>query len=428
MNASLIRIAAVGLVTAVSAGAAAAQDLARRVQTATAPNVQFHFAARPGVCGDGRTYIRTDVDSWYGSINDFTRSQPCAEGPVRVVIVRIDREPIRIETFAGTLQNDSSATDLGRVAAADAADYLMSLARSAEGRVSREALMPATLADSATIAPALLAIARDQSRSRDMRRSALSWLARRGTARDGLATPELLRTLSGFAQDESEHNSFRQNAVSVLGRLDRGEGIPTLIEMGRGTSDTWLARQAAQTLGRSGDPRARRAVRALAESEDTPSDVRVAAIGALTGEYGSVQDAEALQRIYPSITNDRTRDAILSGVANVGSVSGRTFLLGVVRDESHPAQQRRRAASLLERAGVPVRDVVSVYDQVSDGEVRGTLINLLAQAGTKEATNKLIAIAREDTQLSARRRAINALARFDDPAIKTALRDIVSKQ
>jgi HEAT repeat protein len=428
MNASLIRAAPVGLLIALSATSTRAQDLARRVTAATAPNVQFHFAARPGVCGDGRTYIRTDTDSWYGSINDFTRSQPCAEGPVRVVVVRSDREPIRIETFAGTLQSDSTATDLGRVAAADAANYLMSLARTAEGRVGREALMPATLADSATIAPALLAIARDQSRSRDMRRSALSWLSRRSTARDGLAAPELIRTLGDFARDETEHNTFRQSAVSLLGRLDRGEGIPSLIEMSGSTTDTWLARQAAQTLGRSGDPRARRAVRALVENEQTPSDVRAAAIGALTGEYGSVQDAEALQRIYPKVTNDKTRDAILSGVANIGSVSGRAFLLAIVRDENQPAQQRRRAASLLDRAGVPVKDVVSTYDQVSDGEVRGTLINILAEAGTKEATAKLIAIAREDTQLSARRRAINALARFDDPAIKTALREIVIKQ
>ena len=218
MNASLIRIAPVGILVALSAGSAGAQDLARRVTAATAPNVQFHFAARPGVCGDGRTYIRTDTDSWYGSINDFTRSQPCAEGPVRVVVVRSDREPIRIEAFAGTLQNDSTASDLGRVAAADAANYLMSLARTAEGRVGREALMPATLADSATIAPALLAIARDQSRSRDMRRSALGWLSRRSTTRDGLAAPELIRTLGDFARDETEHNTFRQSAVSLLGR------------------------------------------------------------------------------------------------------------------------------------------------------------------------------------------------------------------
>lgn len=427
MNASLIRIAAVGLVTTASAGSACAQTLARRVESASSPNVQFHFAARSGVCGDGRTYIRTDTDSWYGSINDYTRSQPCESGPVRVVIVRSDSEPIRIETFGGTLRTDSSAADLGRVAAADAAAYLMSIAKSAEGRVGREALMPATLADSASISSALLEIARDQNRSRDMRRSAVSWLSRRRDARDGMPTAEIVRVLSGFARNENEHNSFRQNAVTTLSRLDRGEGVPTLIEMSESTTDSWLARQAAGLLGRSGDPRARRAVRALAESEQTPADVRVAAISGLMSEYGSVEDAEVLQRVYPRVTNDKTRDAILSGVASLGSVSSREFLLRIVRDEEHPARQRRRAASLLDRAGVPVKDVVAVYDQVSDGEVRNTLIEAMAQAGTKEATTKLIAIARDDTQLSARRRAISALGRFDDPAIKTALRDLVSK-
>lgn len=427
MKTILIRIAAVGVVMAACTGPADAQALARRIEGSSAPNVQFHFSARAGVCGDGRTYIRTDTDSWYGSVNDFTRSQPCESGPVRVVVVRSDREPIRIESFAGTLRTDSSATDLGRVPAAEAAAYLMSVAKSAEGRVGREALMPATLADSATISPALLEIARDQNRSRDMRRSAVNWLARRRDARDGMQSAELVRVLAGFARNDTEHNTFRQNAVGVLSRLDRGEGVPTLIEMSEGTSDTWLARHAAEALGRSGDPRARRAVRALAENEQTPADVRVAAISGLMSEYGSIEDAEALQRIYPRVTNDKTRDAILSGVASLGSVSSRAFLLRIVQDEEHPTRQRRRAASLLDRAGVPVKDVVRAYDGVSDGEVRNTLIDAMAKAGTKEATTKLIAIAREDTQISARRRAISALGRFDDPAIKTALRDLVSK-
>ncbi len=427
MKPSLLPCAVLGALSVVTAHSLNAQALARRVESASSPNVQFHFSARPGVCGDGRTYIRTDTDSWYGSVNDFTRSQPCEVGPVRVVIVRSDREPIRIETFGGTLRNDSSAADLGRVASADAANYLMSVARSAEGRVGREALLPAMLADSATISAALLEIAGDQNRSRDMRRSAMSWLARRRDARDGMETTELVRVLAGFARNDTEHNTFRQSAVGVLARLDRGEGVPMLIEMSRNTTDTWLARHAAEALGRSGDPRARRSVRALAESDQTPADVRVAAISGLMGEYASIEDAEVLQRIYPSVTNDKTRDAILSGVASLGSVSGRAFLLKIVQDEEHPSRQRRRAASLLDRAGVPVRDVVRAYDQVSDGEVRSTLIDAMAQAGTKEATNKLITIAREDTQISARRRAINALSRFDDPAIKTALRDLVTK-
>jgi HEAT repeat protein len=427
MTTYIARMAAAGVIATLWTASACAQGLAGRVDGAARQNVEFHFSARAGICGDGRTYIRTDTDSWYGTINDATRSQPCETGPVRVVVVRSEREAIRLETFAGTLNADSSAANLGRVPATEAASYLMTLARSAEGRVGRDALFAATLADSARIAADLLEIARDQNRSRDMRRSALGWLTRRRATSDGLPTDELVRVLAGFARNETEQNAFRQSAVGHLARLDRGEGIPTLIEMSRGTNDLWLAKYAAESMGRSGDPRARRAVRALAENADTPAEVRVAAISGLMGEYASIEDAAALQRIYPQVTNDRTRDAILSGVASLGAVSGREFLLSIVRDEDHPSRQRRRAASLLERAGVPVREVVQVYDRVSDGEVRNALIDVLAQAGTREATTKLIAIAREDTQVSARRRAISALGRFDDPVVKSALRDIVSK-
>ena len=61
----------------------------------------------------------------------------------------------------------------------EAADYLLSLAATVDGRPGRDAIGPAMLADSATVTPQLLAIARDQSRARETRSSAINWLSRR---------------------------------------------------------------------------------------------------------------------------------------------------------------------------------------------------------------------------------------------------------
>jgi HEAT repeat protein len=417
----------VAAATALSSTAVCAQSLARRIDGASGNAVQFHLAARPGVCGDGRNYIRTDTDSWYGSINDFTRSQPCEAGPLRVVVVKSGSEIIKLESYVGPVATAPDATDLGRVNAAEAVAWLGNLAKAGEGRVARDALLPLGLADSASVSPLLLDVARDQARSRDMRRGALNWLVRRRAAPDAMPTGELVTIVTRFASDANEHASFRQSALGQLARFDRGEGIPALVTMAQGTTDTWLARHATEALARSGDPRARRAVRALAGAESTPSDVRAAAIAGMGAEYGTAQDAEALARAYPNLGTDKLKDAALGAIAAVGGQSSRAFLLGVVRDESAPSRQRRRAASLLDRAGVPIRDVIGVYDQVTDGEVRGTLIDLMARAGTREATAKLMAIAKDDTQLSARRRAINALGRSEDPAVKSALRDLVGR-
>src|SRR4051812_6329314 len=145
--------------------AARAQSLARRVASAPDGRVQFSFPARPGVCGNGRSYIQTGPNSfsgsWVGSVDDARRADPCIAGPVRVVLDRADRTVISVQTYVGPPNVDQGTTDLGTVRPEDGADYLLSLARGAEGRVGREAIMPAMLADGVDASADLLAIGRD---------------------------------------------------------------------------------------------------------------------------------------------------------------------------------------------------------------------------------------------------------------------------
>lgn len=427
MTRNQTRLAGATLLLACVAPGASGQSLERRVSSASGTAVQFNFAARPGICGDGRNFVRLDGDSWYGTMNEMTRGAACEAGPVRVLVVKSGAEPIRLETYAGPLFVAPDATDLGRVAASDAVAYLGGLANTGEGRVSRDALLPLGMADSARVTPVLLAIVRDVNRPRDTRRSALNWIVRRDDAPDALPSAELLTLLTGLAKSETEPSSFRQSVIGTLGRLDRGEGIPALIEMSRSTNDGWTAKRAAEALVRSGDPRARRAARELAKDERAPSDVRIAAMSGLAGEYGSADDAQFLISLYPSLDQDRLQEAALNGIAGIGSVASRDFLMRIVKDEQHAPRPRRKAASLLDRAGVSVREVIGAYDGVSDGDVRVQLVEYLARVGTREATAKLVAIAKQDTQPAARRRAINALGKSDDASVRDALRGIVGE-
>ena len=86
------RIPAVTVAAALVAAAApcvVAQSLQNRVNQAPDGRVQFSFAARPGVCGNGRTYYSTGPGNYNGVFyNDGYRTEPCVPGPVRVVIDR----------------------------------------------------------------------------------------------------------------------------------------------------------------------------------------------------------------------------------------------------------------------------------------------------------------------------------------------------
>src|SRR4051812_46574231 len=93
-----------------------AQSLADRVGNAATPRVQFSYAARTGVCGNGRSFIQVAGNQWYGSWNDGDRQEACAPGPIRIVIDRAGKEIVSLSSYAGPLQDvTSGVTDLGRV-------------------------------------------------------------------------------------------------------------------------------------------------------------------------------------------------------------------------------------------------------------------------------------------------------------------------
>jgi hypothetical protein len=73
--------------------------------------------------------------NYYGNFNDAMRSDPCIAGPVRVVVDRADKLPLSIQTYVGPADSTlRGVTDLGRVRAQDAADYLLSIANTVDGR------------------------------------------------------------------------------------------------------------------------------------------------------------------------------------------------------------------------------------------------------------------------------------------------------
>lgn len=220
---------------------ARAQSLAERVARAPDGTARFSFAARSGVCGNGHNIsVHSSSDEWVGE---------CEHGPVHVSLSIADHRVQRVRTYVGGhwRHPDAGATDLGTVGAADAAHYLISLA----DRVSRadDAILGATLADSVTIWPDLLRIARSPSASSSTRKSATFWL---GQAAGDAAT----RGLDSLASDSSSEREVRKQAVFALSQRPNGEGVPALLRAARTNDDPAVRRNAIFWLGQSDDPRA----------------------------------------------------------------------------------------------------------------------------------------------------------------------------
>ena len=407
-----------------------AQSLSQRIASAPDGAVQFAYAARPGVCGNGRTYYSINGSMWFGSMNDNTlRSDPCQPGPVRVVLGRAGKEIVDVNVYVGPApaQQSSAVTDLGTVPAKDAADYLLSVAAKVDGRPGRDAITPALLADSATVSPQLLAIARDQTRARETRSSAITWLNRAPDERGGVSPSQLAKALGDMARDENDNQQVRQSALRVLARQENGEGIPALIEISRGTQDVWLGKQALSVLAQSGDPRARTYLRTAVQRPDLNDEMRVAAIRGIGREYATSQDAEFLRGLYAKLPSERAKEAVLESMGEMGGTANAKWLITIAGNNDESLRLRRRAVQLSDRAGTSVADLSKLYDQTDDPQMQEAIISTLANNGTKAATDKLLAIAKADQNYQNRRRAVNALGRSDDPRVKDALKDIVEK-
>jgi HEAT repeat protein len=230
-----------------------AQSLADRVSSAGDGALTFHFAPRPGVCGDGEHFIRTGRDSYHGSFSVNRPREACVVGPLQVRLTVRDGAVERVESWAGPLRS-RNARDLGVVRAAEAARYLMTIAQRGAPSASAKAIFPAVLADSARVWPALLAIARDlDTRSKATRQEALLWLSRfaSGAVAGRPDQPFEMEDDEGEADED-----LKVHAVFVLSQLSNGAGIPNLLDVARSNPSLRVRSQALFWLGQSGDPRA----------------------------------------------------------------------------------------------------------------------------------------------------------------------------
>ena len=418
------RFMTIALAGAFVGTSASAQTLANRVASASDRSVQFTYKARPGVCGDGRTYISTGPGNFYG-YNSSEGTEQCQPGPVRVVLDLADRNVVALRTYVGVPSTgvDASVSNLGNVSPAEAADFLLGVAGRADGRVGRDAIFAALLGDSVDISSRLLAIGRDANRPLETRRAALAGLARA----DSRQLDAIGSALVQVATNESDVQGAREEALRVLSRLDHGAGIQPLIRLANTNTTSWIGRESMRVLASSGDPRARDFLRATVQRTDLPDDLLAAAIRGLGRNYVTGQDATLLRSLYPKLTGDRARDAVLASIADLGGADNVQWLTGVVRNEQLPSDSRRRALACLSRAGAPTPTLVALYDPLTDSQLRGELISIYSRAGDKSATDKLVWIARNEQNYQLKRRAINALSRNSDPAIRQVLQDIVER-
>ena len=210
------------------APAAGAQGLGGRINAQRDGYVGLSYAARADVCGYGTSYLRIGTSTFVGGgsyvtvTGDRNDAGPCERGPVRVLITRAEGRTVGLKVGVAGGPWPEGTTDLGTTGASQAADYFLGLAAESDGRLGREALLPAVLADSAAVWRGLLGIAQDTKLSREPG-ECHRLAGREATWQGPDASREITAALTAIAGNREEPVS----PVRAVSALRRNEGSGT---------------------------------------------------------------------------------------------------------------------------------------------------------------------------------------------------------
>jgi len=418
-----ILMAHTGLVALAAAAAAAVfapppfrqgSDLARRVNAAPDGLVKMTYAARDGICGDGRSFIADATsaahgwDVWFsdggsmsGTMNDIATR--CRRGPVRLLLVVRDHRVVDVQPFVGpsSVATERPGTELGAVATAAVSRYLLDLAARATDDDARNAILAASIADSIRIASSLASMARDRSLAPGVRESALHWLGR-VAPREG--DRDAMRVARSIAEDRDDQVEVRERAIRVIGEDDDGAAyLRTLY--GRLDEPT-LRERVVRVIGEHGAKADLDWVRGVALDRGERTSVRERAVRVL----GDASDSRSLRELYDRLEEPSLRERVIRTIADIGDRDSRQWLQDIVERPTESSTVRERAIRSLAEAG-DVAYLRSVYTKLDNESLRERVLRSVADAGGSETLGWLRGIVRDSRESSGLRdRAVRSLA------------------
>lgn len=308
------------------------------------------------------------------------------------------------------------------------------LRREAEGRstcdpeemaVKAEALSALGQMDATSAIPVVKKVlARRDECTRELRRRALYVVGRQ-------AGPEAAAIILDVAKNDTDAN-LRAEAMRWLPRVAGDNAIPQLEELLRTSTDESAQRSVISALSSMDSDRARRAIRTIIERTDASENVRREAIVSVTrerdGRAANGEDLAYVRSLYPKFESARLKEAVVIAVGRVESVESQHFLMGIVRNQNETPSLRAAALQRLGRMeSVSVNDIAKLYDIADTRSLREQVLHGLSQRKEDVAVDKMIEIARKDTDPQIRRGAINLLARSSNKRAQDFIKEIFDR-
>jgi HEAT repeat protein len=238
-------------------------------------------------------------------------------------------------------------------------------------------------------------------------------------------TEETEDILLSVARNDPD-SEVRQQAVFWLSQVGTEKALTALDSILRTSTDPELLDKAVFAVSQIKSDRAAQILRDYAGRDNAPEDVREKAVFWL-GQQHSTSSAEFLRTLYARVTVEDLKEKIIFSLSQMHSDENTRWLMDLALNQKESIDLRKKALFWAGQTGADIGDLVQLYDRTSDHDMREQLIFVYSQRHETQALDKMIDIARHETDRELRKKAIFWLGQSRDPRAAQALLEIINQ-
>jgi HEAT repeat protein len=236
---------------------------------------------------------------------------------------------------------------------------------------------------------------------------------------------DVAKTLLDVARTDPS-TDVRAEAVFWLSQTRSELAIPMLDSVLFTGGDEEVRKKAIFALSQfSRDERARASLKRAADDEKMPADIRSDAIFWLG--QSNLADLDFFRTLFRKTHDADLRQKIVFAVSQTNRPEAAAWLLDLARDKSFDIDVRKDAVfQLSQRRKIDLDQISLLYDQSKgEPEMQDHILFILSQRSEPASVDKLIAIARSDSDVERRKQALFWLGQKNDPKAKQFIRDLI---
>ena len=261
-------------------------------------------------------------------------------------------------------------------------------------------------------------LARRDSCSVELRRRAVFVLSQK-------RTDETEDVLLSVARNDPD-GEVRQQAVFWLSQVGSERAVTALDSILRSATDSDLREKAAFALSQIRGARANQILRDYAAREDASEETREKAVFWL-GQRHDGDNAAFLRELFARVTSEDLKEKILFSLSQMRSAESTRWLMDLAVNSRENIEVRKKALFWAGQSGADIGDMVGLYGRTGDNDLKEQLIFVYSQRHEPQALDKIIDIARRETNPDLRKKALFWLGQSHDPRAAQVLLEVINQ-